>query len=62
MHVDVHRYTAQLRILIDNKLMKIDIRNENCLYIELNDHIYYIDDSTNEQIMDKWHQYYTRLK
>ncbi len=42
--------------------MKIDIRNENCLYIELNDHIYYIDDSTNEQIMDKWHQYYTKLK
>ena len=35
--------------------MKIDIRTKECLYIRLNDHIYYIDDSTNEQIIDKWH-------
>ena len=31
--------------------MKIDIRSEHCLYIELNDYVYYIDDSTNEQII-----------
>ena len=34
--------------------MKIDIRSENSLYIELNGHTYYIDDSTDEQIMDCW--------
>jgi len=33
--------------------MKIDIRSENSLYIELNGWTYYIDDSTNEQIMEK---------
>ena len=34
--------------------MKIDIRIKECLYIELNGWTYYIDDSTNEQIVDKW--------
>tara|TARA_R110002020_G_C16135771_1_gene761511 strand:+ start:41 stop:256 length:216 start_codon:yes stop_codon:yes gene_type:complete len=34
--------------------MKIDIRTEECLYIEINGWTYYIDDSTNEQITDKW--------
>jgi len=33
--------------------MKIDIRSDNSLFIELNDYIYYIDDSTNEQIVEK---------
>ena len=33
--------------------MKIDIR-KGCMYIELNEWIYYIDDSTNEQIIKKW--------
>ena len=33
--------------------MKIDVR-EGCVYIELNGWTYYIDDSTNEQFMDKW--------
>ena len=33
--------------------MKIDIR-EGCMYIELNGWTYYIDDSTNEQIIEKW--------
>ena len=36
--------------------MKIDIRSEHCLYIEINDHVFYIDDSTNEQIIDTWHK------
>jgi len=34
--------------------MKIDICNKNSLYIELNGWIYYIDDSTGEQIIDKF--------
>ena len=34
--------------------MKIDIRSENSLYIELNGWTYYIDDSTNEQIIEKF--------
>ena len=34
--------------------MKIDIRSDSSLYIELNGWTYYIDDSTNEQIMEKW--------
>ena len=34
--------------------MKIDIRNEDVLYLEINGWNYYIDDSTNEQIIDKW--------
>jgi len=33
--------------------MKIDIRSDNSLFIELNDYTYYIDDSTNEQIVEK---------
>ena len=33
--------------------MKIDIRSDNSLFIELNGYTYYIDDSTNEQIVEK---------
>ena len=36
--------------------MKIDIRAENCLYVEIDEHIYYIDNSTDEQIIEKWHK------
>lgn len=28
--------------------------SKDSVYIQINEHIYYIDDSTNEQIMDKW--------
>ena len=28
--------------------------NNSVVYLEINDHIYYIDDSTNEQVMKKW--------
>ena len=34
--------------------MKIDVRSENCVYIEMNGKTFYIDDSTDEQIMDCW--------
>jgi hypothetical protein len=31
--------------------MKIDIRSEKSLYITIDNHTYYIDNSTDEQIM-----------
>ena len=34
--------------------MKIDIKSKDCIYITINNHTYYIDDSTNEQIFEKW--------
>ena len=34
--------------------MKIDIRSEECIFIELKGYIYYIDATTNEQIIDVW--------
>ena len=34
--------------------MKIDVRSDESLYIEINGWTYYIDDSTNEQIIKKW--------
>ena len=33
--------------------MKIDVRSEESLYITINGWTYYIDDSTNEQIIKK---------
>ena len=34
--------------------MKIDIRGDDVLYITIGDWTYYIDDGTNEQIMERW--------
>tara|TARA_Y100000593_G_C4156750_1_gene259899 strand:- start:392 stop:658 length:267 start_codon:yes stop_codon:yes gene_type:complete len=34
--------------------MKIDIRSKESVYIEINGFTYYIDDSSNEQYMNKW--------
>ena len=34
--------------------MKIEVRSKDCLYVELNGYVYYIDDSTNEQIIEVW--------
>ena len=34
--------------------MKVDVRSEESVYIEINGWVYYIDDSTGEQIMKKW--------
>jgi len=34
--------------------MIIDIRGENSVFITINGIVYYIDDSTGEQIIDKW--------
>jgi len=34
--------------------MKIEIKSKDCLFITLNNKVYYIDDSTNESIMHSW--------
>jgi len=34
--------------------MKVDIRSPQSLFVELDGWIYYIDNSTDEQIVDKW--------
>ena len=39
---------------ISDSGMVIDVRTEDCLYIRINGWTYYIDDSTDEQITDKW--------
>ena len=53
----VHAQKIQQRLsnitIKERDSMKIDIR-EGCMYIELNGWTYYIDDSTNEQIIEKW--------
>jgi|TARA_R110002153_G_scaffold110826_2_gene252371 hypothetical protein len=34
--------------------MKIDIRTKECVYITIGKTTFYIDDSTNEGLMQKW--------
>ena len=34
--------------------MRIDVVDDNAVYINLNGYTYYIDDSTNEQIIKKY--------
>jgi len=41
--------------IIERAGIKIEIRTPRVVYIQIGDHIYYIDDSTNEQIIDSWH-------
>ncbi len=36
--------------------MKLDIR-KNVMYVEIDDYVFYIDYSTDEPIIDKWHKY-----
>lgn len=43
--------------VVDRKIKKkmvIDKRSEESIYITIGDYTYYIDDSTDEQIIDKW--------
>jgi len=40
------------KVIIDG--IKIDVRSNKSLYITIGDYVYYIDDSTNEQIIEKW--------
>ena len=34
--------------------MRIDVVGDNTVYININGYTYYIDDSTNEQLLKKW--------
>ena len=34
--------------------MRIDVVGDNTVYININGFTYYIDDSTNEQLLKKW--------
>ena len=34
--------------------MRIDVVGDNTVYIKINGYTYYIDDSTNEQLLKKW--------
>ena len=34
--------------------LKIDVRSKDCLFVEINGITIYIDDSTNELIVDSW--------
>ena len=36
--------------------MKIDVVDDIAVYINLNGYTYYIDDSTNEQLLEKWRE------
>jgi len=41
--------------------MVVDVRSSESVYITINDWVYYIDDSTGEQIMHKWRKKKKRL-
>ena len=45
------------KVNMEVEKIKIQINSENCLYITIGDWTYYIDDSTNEQIMSRWNKY-----
>ena len=34
--------------------MKIDIRRDDCCYVEIGEWVIYLDDSTGEMIIQKW--------
>ena len=34
--------------------MTIDIRNKDCCYVKINGYTFYINDSTDEQIVQVW--------
>jgi len=36
--------------------IKIDVRSKQCLYITIKDWTIYIDNSTNEKIIDVWNE------
>jgi len=37
--------------------MKIEIQSEEAVFITVNNWVYYIDDSTGEQLVTKWKRY-----
>ena len=38
---------------LERNKMEIDVRSDKSLYVTIGDYTYYIDDSTDEQIIDK---------
>ena len=36
--------------------MIVDVRTPESVYITINGYVYYIDDSTDEQIMERWRE------
>jgi hypothetical protein len=42
--------------ILERAGIKIEIHSPRVLYIRIADYIYYIDDSTGEQLMDYWHE------
>jgi len=39
---------------LERNKMEIDVRSDKSLYVTIGDYTYYIDDSTDEQIINKW--------
>ena len=48
MKVDIRRIGQ------DPLVVEVDDEITGCVYIHLNGRVYYIDDSTNEQIVSRW--------
>ena len=46
--------TTNARTVLEIRGMKIDIRSSSCVYIEIGDRTFYLDDSTGEAIMEWW--------
>ncbi len=42
------------RQLSDTEVPEFHLASENVLYVKMNGYIYYLDDSTGEQIMECW--------
>ena len=43
-----------MNIIIRRKNMEIDQRSDESVYITIGDWVFYIDNSTDEQIVEKW--------
>jgi hypothetical protein len=58
-------YKAILKIIglkLRRLKMQIEVKTEDCVYITINGFVYYIDDSTDEQIMQKWKTHYREVE
>lgn len=41
---------------VNLKNIEVDVRSESCLYITIGEWVIYIDNSTNEKIIDTWEE------
>lgn len=46
--------TTKSDAFLKSNLITIDIRDPQCMYITINDHVYYLDNTTGEHVMDHW--------